>query len=471
MPIITTYPFKKAPLNKKDEIILSDALSSDPNFKTKTTDLDQLMKYVQSSITTIEPISLGTGNSIQLTGINGFGTAGQVLAVNQAEDALEYISGGGGGVALQKNTVDVVDPANTINYQNGVKVEQDATTATTANINIVYESTLSGDPVIVEKVGGFEPNTLLSSINENKNSLMWDTLLFPTIQPEYSRSTRTLSPTNIPNMEVGIGVGVNLVYGAIKNDAGDYTRLQVSRDGTQLATVGNPSGTITNSGLMTQFDPQFNFDSPNRNNLSYSQNYSDSFTMPAPNGNDTSSTIQYTSEGDYSAGLPKKDSKGINDNRTAGNGINQPQALRTNFSSPIRTVTGFYPYFFGQSSTYQSPSAVQALINAWAADTSSLNKVVANSVGDISMPFTNNFNGYFYFAFYDKVPDKTNWFKTSLNSGDIGGNFSPGDPAANLFNAGITLAVSSLPGFWSNIDYKIYVAPNVSVGATTLIKQ
>jgi len=41
----------------------------------------------------------------------------------------------------------------------------------------------------------------------------------------------------------------------------------------------------------------------------------------------------------------------------------------------------------------------------------------------------------------------------------------------NLFNAGITLAVSSLPGFWSNIDYKIYVAPNVSVGATTIIKQ
>ena len=47
MPIITTYPFKKAPLDKKDEIVLSDALSSDPNFKTKTTDLDQLMKYVQ----------------------------------------------------------------------------------------------------------------------------------------------------------------------------------------------------------------------------------------------------------------------------------------------------------------------------------------------------------------------------------------------------------------------------------------
>tara|TARA_R110000803_G_scaffold200720_1_gene265233 strand:+ start:1809 stop:3224 length:1416 start_codon:yes stop_codon:yes gene_type:complete len=471
MPIITTYPFKKAPLDKKDEIVLSDALSSDPNFKTKTTDLDQLLTFVQGNISTIEPISLGSGNSIQLTGISGFGTAGQVLAVNQAEDALEYVAGGGGGVALQKNTADVVDPANTINYQNGIKVEQDSVTTTTANINIVYESTLTGDPATVEKVGGFEPNTLLSSINENTNSLMWDTLLFPTVLPDYSISTRSLSPTSIPAKEVGVGVGVNLAYGAIKNDAGAYTRLQVSRDGTELASVSNPAGTIVNAGLMQAFDPQFTFASPNRPNQSYSENYSDTFTMPAPTGNNTSSTVSYTSKGDYIAGLAKKDSKGVNDTRTPGNGVDKPQAARIDFSSATRTVTGYYPYFYGQSATYQSPAAVQALINAWSANTSSLNKVVANSVGNISIPFTNNFGGYFYFAFYDKVPDKISWFKTTLNAGDIGGNFSPGDPAANLFNAGTTLAVSSLPGFWSNIDYKIYVAPNVSVGATTIIQQ
>lgn len=117
MPIITTYPFKKAPLDKKDEIVLSDALSSDPNFKTKTTNLDQLMNYVQSSITTIEPISLGTGNSIQLTGISGFGTAGQVLAVNQAETGLEYVDGGGGGgsIEIQQTGVVVLENAKEIN--------------------------------------------------------------------------------------------------------------------------------------------------------------------------------------------------------------------------------------------------------------------------------------------------------------------------------------------------------------------
>ena len=48
MAIITTYPFKKAPLNKKDEIMISDAASNNPNFKTKTTDVDTISKFVVS---------------------------------------------------------------------------------------------------------------------------------------------------------------------------------------------------------------------------------------------------------------------------------------------------------------------------------------------------------------------------------------------------------------------------------------
>lgn len=460
MPIITTYPFKNDPLANKDEIIISDSKSNDPNFKTKTTDLEVLMKYVKSKIQTIEPVSLDEDFKIQLTGLNGFGTAGQVIAVNQAEDALEYIDGGGGGVALQKNTTDVVDPANTINYQNGVKVEQDGTTPTTANINIVYESTLSGDPATVEKVGGFEPNTLLSSINENTNSLMWDTLLFPTVLPDYSVSTRGLSPSSFSNKEVGSTVNVNLVYSAIKNDAGSYTRLQVSRDGTELATVSNPVGTTTNGGLMQAFDPQFTFESPNRPNLSYSQNYSDSFVMPAPTGNNITSSVSYTSEGDYSAGLAKKDSKGVDDTRTPGNGINKPQAARTNYSSPTRTVTGFYPYFFGYSSTQQTANNVAIAISNFDPNNNPLNLTRVLSSGSIpgsggsagvQMPMLES-AVYRFFAFYEKVPLKIGWFVHSLNAGTIG---QPGDQ----INAPITIAVDSVDSLWSNINYKIYVSP------------
>tara|TARA_R110000782_G_scaffold1785_1_gene7412 strand:- start:207 stop:542 length:336 start_codon:yes stop_codon:yes gene_type:complete len=48
VPIITTYPFKKDPLNKKDEIIVSDYTEG---LKTKTTSLDVLNSFIVSKNT------------------------------------------------------------------------------------------------------------------------------------------------------------------------------------------------------------------------------------------------------------------------------------------------------------------------------------------------------------------------------------------------------------------------------------
>ena len=45
MPIITSYPFKKAPLDSQDEIIISDAASADPRFKTKITNLTNISSF------------------------------------------------------------------------------------------------------------------------------------------------------------------------------------------------------------------------------------------------------------------------------------------------------------------------------------------------------------------------------------------------------------------------------------------
>lgn len=50
MPIITSYPFKEDPLNKKDEIIISD---STKGLKTKTTSLDVLNDFITASSTFI----------------------------------------------------------------------------------------------------------------------------------------------------------------------------------------------------------------------------------------------------------------------------------------------------------------------------------------------------------------------------------------------------------------------------------
>tara|TARA_R110000796_G_scaffold20527_7_gene61026 strand:- start:1790 stop:2158 length:369 start_codon:yes stop_codon:yes gene_type:complete len=53
MPIITTYPFKKAPLNSKDEITISDVNSLNAGFDTKSTSLEILAGYIIEENSTI----------------------------------------------------------------------------------------------------------------------------------------------------------------------------------------------------------------------------------------------------------------------------------------------------------------------------------------------------------------------------------------------------------------------------------
>ena len=45
MPIISSYPLKQGPLDSKDEIIISDAESNDPKFKTKNTNLKAISSF------------------------------------------------------------------------------------------------------------------------------------------------------------------------------------------------------------------------------------------------------------------------------------------------------------------------------------------------------------------------------------------------------------------------------------------
>jgi|TARA_R110001632_G_scaffold222857_1_gene354337 hypothetical protein len=45
MAIINTYPFKEAPLNKEDEILISDSIN---RMRTKTTDIEVLSKIITS---------------------------------------------------------------------------------------------------------------------------------------------------------------------------------------------------------------------------------------------------------------------------------------------------------------------------------------------------------------------------------------------------------------------------------------
>ena len=62
MPIITSYPFKNAPLDSDDEIIISDSQSNDPRFKTKTTNLKAISSFTSNSFDFTQGVPSATWN-------------------------------------------------------------------------------------------------------------------------------------------------------------------------------------------------------------------------------------------------------------------------------------------------------------------------------------------------------------------------------------------------------------------------
>ena len=118
MAVIFTYPKVLLP-DVSDLLLITDVSG---NNKTKQTSIEGLKNAIDvvDSITALEPISISSSTGdveISLTGINGFGTAGQVLAVNQAGNALEYVDSGGGGgsIEIQQTGVLVLEDAKEIN--------------------------------------------------------------------------------------------------------------------------------------------------------------------------------------------------------------------------------------------------------------------------------------------------------------------------------------------------------------------
>lgn len=98
MAIIYTYPNKSAPA-PDDLIVLTD---SEDARKTKRAKLSSLKAglNVVDSITAVLPVVASSSTkdvTLSLSGLDGFGTAGQVIKVNSAADGLEYGDASGGG--------------------------------------------------------------------------------------------------------------------------------------------------------------------------------------------------------------------------------------------------------------------------------------------------------------------------------------------------------------------------------------
>jgi hypothetical protein len=471
MPIITTYPFKNDPLANKDEIIISDSQSNDPNFKTKTTDLEVLMKYVKSKIQTIEPVSLDVDFKIQLTGLNGFGSAGQVIAVNQAEDGLEYVSGGGGGGSISvKDANTEVDPTKILNFTGKIyTVTEDTTDSTQADIAGSYNTLVADSTLTVEDVGSIQAGTAASTLKGNDIVDLLDKIFFPTVPPTYVQPTFVVGDSISSYKEVGTQVTNNLTLTFVNKDSGGFGgTMTLSRDTISLTPI---SITPTN---LAPLPPQFPNSDPNISNnpqIKQTGTYSDTFTI-SNSYTAAVNTITYAGSANSLTGVQLQDSAG----NLSGNPV---QGTTLNDTASFQAI---YPYYWGVSKVSAggidfaaqgyTPSINDIETAIEAGSGLGYNKELLLSSNTITVNFNAASTGeWMWFAHPAVNTTKTRWFESTTAQGDIGGtafqSASPtggNDPNANLFSEPLTVNIDT--GIWA-LDYKIYIALK-SASTTTI---
>ena len=458
MAVIYTYKTKALP-SLNDLLIISDTADKKKTKKITISSVREAIDVVDK-ITATSPLAVdkATGDvnisiadviptTLGGTGLDTIGNANQLLAVNADASGLTYIdpTSGGGSISIKEDDVQKIAEATSLNFKSGLSVGVDGTQA---DLNAVYNTNLGDDTEMAATIGGFNDGTKVSDIKAMNLVQMWDTLLFPTVLPQYYPATLVLTSTVTGIKEIGSTVSPDLSITGTKNDAGEFTKLIISRGSSELISTSSPT-----AASASNLDKQFGFDNGNNPNFSYNTTVTDSsYIIPAPTGNATSTTTTYSGKGDYIAGVALKNNKGVLDIRSAAVGTTSaPQAAQNNKSSNNRTITGYYPYFYGKSSSQLTTQQIKDLIIA---GDSSVNKVIANSSGSLSMNF--NADGeWCWFLTYNKFPTKTAWYATALNNGTIG------QQSDDLFPLPTNFTIKSKDNLWE-VDYKIYISTKVT---------
>lgn len=330
---------------------------------------------------------------------------------------------------------------------------------TNSTINTIYNSSLDPSLAMPSTVGGIVAATTVADLSSKTFVELFDDLLFPTVNPTYTIPTIVASSTVTGINEIGSSISPSITLTGTENDAGTYTKLVINKNTNGSGDVSLLTVTSTASmtvGSTTNIAAQFGYSDPNNPNLTYQINTSESITVPAPLSGG-SSTVVYSGLGDYDAGIAKKNNKGITHSASAAvRTTSAPQASSTNFVSNLQTVTGYYPYFYGKTSTQKTASQIVSIIESGIGFT----KVVNDGSGSLSMAF--NASGEWpWFAVYSVYPTKTTWFENALNNGSIGG-------VTDLFASPTTLSVVSSDGYWT-VTFKIYPANKVTTLGTATI--
>jgi hypothetical protein len=384
-----------------------------------------------SAITTLDLYN-NTGGTVTISGFTGTVTGGtynditETLTLNNSDSSSFDVTGfTGGSISVAPNT--------------GLGISEGTILSTT--YNTLLDPTLS----MPTSVGGIAQGTTVSDLSGDTFVSLFNDLLFPTVLPTYVIPTISMGGAASSTAEVGRTISLSLTATGIKNDAGQYTQLRLLRDATVLFT-----DTTLTTGSTTNVPSQFGYADPNNPNISFTISptpYSEVYTLPAPVGTNTSTSTVYKSDGNYNAGLAKQNNKGSFDVRPSlVRSGSAPQSASNNYPSATYTYTNIYPYFWGVSSSQPTTSEIASLISG----NTAINKVLSSAAGTIDISF-NSSSQYLWFATFANYTNKTKWYVDAQNNGSIGG-------PTNLFQSPIIQSVSSPDGFWSGINFDIYIS-------------
>lgn len=316
----------------------------------------------------------------------------------------------------------------------------------------LYNTTLDESLITSSTIGGIPEGTTVADLKNSTYTDLFDMLLFPTSLPTYTIPTLTLSSTVTGIVEIGSSISPTLTLTGTKNDAGILSGLRIKKNGVNL------SETIFTTIMYTDIASQFNHVDPNNPNTRSMMITYDNGVKILNTVTTSPSQLIYNGITNYAAGLPKLDSIGDSDTRTASvRSANAPQAADSNFSTSNITISGYYPYFYGKSNVEVSASDVVTIIGSG----NNFTKVVNSGSGSLSMNFSAD-GQWIWFAIFEPFATKTTWYETALNNGSIGG-------VTDLFAAPSTLQVTSSNTYWTNIGFKIYVANKVTTLGTATI--
>ena len=325
------------------------------------------------------------------------------------------------------------------------------------SLDVNYESTLNPSLAIINDIGGFTAGTTVGDLLGTPLSSMWDTLLFPALPPVYKNPTISTTESFAGFAEIGETIVVPVTIQFVNKDSGgfDTGTMTLNRGGTPLGPLS-----VSTALFPPDILPQYGEPNPNNPQEKTTGTFTETFVFPTPTSGLTR-VETYTGAASYLTGQELKNSLGQL----------SPPAIAAGTISNTATVRGYYPYFWGLTTSVWNnyATAVAEVVGRIQnpADPT-VNKVVNNSSGQLNIAFNGTAGvDFMWFATPEAATTKTKWFETALNNGDIGGtDFA--DPNRNLFSSPDINAITTT--LWGPVNYKIYVALKSSTTTTLQIK-